>query len=297
VATATTTHETSPTHSILAPLGIITADRSLYFALVRKGSRVELLVNGYSMLSFTSSGTHGYPSAFCSTDEGLTVSNFRVTDRALYDSANMSIALNGGSQFNVGYYGGRNSILCYDLFPKGPLTAVAGTRLLTFHDASLQDNSGNNHVVSCVNRNSDGTISTATTLTASTPFSRIGGIQWTDVRLLPGTRQSILTNPVGSNKNIKINSLRIFARTNTNGYLGFYGWEIGVIDADSKANTIASSQFLKSTMNDASEFASTKHFIGDVIDSPIYLSPGTTLFGAVLLETYFFGTIAYEEIA
>lgn len=264
--------------------------QSFHFALVRKGSIVSFLANGHLVMSFTSSGTHGYSSAFCSTDDGLIISNFRVTDRALYDPINMSIPV------------GQGSILSYDLFPKGPLTAVAGTRLLTFQDPTLKDNSGNNHVVSCVNRNSitsggGSTLNSTTTLTTLTPFSRIGGIQWTDVRQLPGTRQSILTNPVGSNKNIKINSLRIFARTNTNGYQGYYGWEIGVIDADSKVNIIAGSQFLKSTMNDGSEFASTKHFIGDVIDSPIYLSPGTTLFGAVHLETYFTGTIAYEEIS
>jgi hypothetical protein len=262
--------------------GATSGDRSCHFALVRKGSKVEFLVNGYLVMSFTSSGTHGYPSALCTTDDGLIISNFRVTDRALYDSANMSIA---------------SGILSYDLFPKGPLTAVAGTRLLTFQDPTLKDNSGNNYVVSCVNRNSDRTLNSSTTISASTPFSRIGGIQWTDVRNFPGTRQSILTNPAGSNKNIKINSLRIFARVNTNGYLGYYGWEIGVIDADSKVNIIASSQFLKSTMNDASEFAGGKNFIGDVIDSPIYLSEGTTLFGAVFLETYFSGTIAYEEIS
>jgi hypothetical protein len=274
-----------------------------HFALVRKGSRVEFLVNGFLQWNTISSVPHGYSSksfftigsynnpiiqSGASHPSTVTISNFRVVKgRAIYDSA---------SSFSFGSLGDGSRILPFDPPPK-TLDPIPGTLLLTCQDAVLKDNSGNNFNVSCVNRGAGGNLVTFNTLSEFTPINQVGEIQRTRLALLPGNRQTILSNPVGSNKNLKVNSLRIFTKNVPITARSFFYWETGVIDADSKVNIIASSQFLKSTANDGTDFSGGKNFIGELLDKPIYLSPGTTLYGAAASETSFTGTIAYEEIA
>ena len=276
-----------------------------HFALVRKGAKVEFLINGFLYWDTTSSAPHGYSSksfftigsfqnyAVPSGNSGvLQLSNFRIVKgQAIYDSAS---SFSFGSGFGAS---GSSRILPFSPPPKKPLDPITGTILLTCQDTTLKDNSGNNFNVSCVNRGVNGALSTFTTLSDDTPINQMGVIQRTKLALFPGDQQVILSNPAGSNKNIKINSLRIFSKNAVLSPRSSFYWAIGVIDAALKVNIIASSQFVKSTMNDGSDLAGTKNFIGDVIDGPIYLSEGTTLYGAVASETSFSGTIAYEEIS
>ena len=112
---------------VSAASGIPALGRWSHIAVVRSGTTVSLYNNGVRVGTTTNSASLGMPSPYLGMfTDGVNypmigqMSNFRVTNTAVYDPT-----------------------VAWLTIPTSPLTAITGTQLLTFQNATIVDNSTN----------------------------------------------------------------------------------------------------------------------------------------------------------